>query len=57
MDMLHAIANWLCWFFGIGGSGPRYAFWSGAGSDIGGLTFAGVVIVGLKHANCHDKGC
>jgi hypothetical protein len=55
--IFHAIGNWLYWFFGIGGSGPHYGFWSGAGSDIGEITLVGAVIVAAKHANCHDKGC
>ncbi len=57
MTTLHAIGNWLYSFFGIGGSGPHYGFWSGAGSDIGEVTLIGVVIVGLRHVNCHDRGC
>jgi len=54
---LHAIGNWLYWFFGIGGSGPHYGFWSGAGSDIGEITLVGALFIALKHVNCHDKGC
>jgi hypothetical protein len=57
MTTLHAIGNWLYHFFGIGGSGPRYAFWSGAGSDLGELTLIGAVIVAVRRINCHDKGC
>jgi hypothetical protein len=57
MSVLHAIGNWLYWFFGIGGGGPHYGFWSGAGSDIGEITLVGAVIVALKHVNCHDEGC
>jgi hypothetical protein len=57
MTTLHAIGNWLYHFFGIGGSGPYYGFWSGTGSDIGEVTLIGAVIVGLRHVNCHDKGC
>ncbi|MGD0742376.1 MAG: hypothetical protein ABSA31_03690 [Acidimicrobiales bacterium] len=57
MSTLHAIGNWLYWFFGIGGSGPHYGFWSGTGSDIGELTIVGAVIVGWKHVNCHDEHC
>jgi hypothetical protein len=57
MGTLHAIGNWLYWFFGIGGGGPHYGFWSGAGSDIGELTIVGVLVVGLRHVDCHDKGC
>jgi hypothetical protein len=57
MTTLHAIGHWLYSFFGIGGSGPHYGFWPGAGSDIGEVTLIGVVIVGLRHVNCHDRGC
>jgi hypothetical protein len=57
MTTLHAIGNWLYHFFGIGGSGPYYGFWSGTGSDIGELTLIGAVIVALRRINCHDKGC
>jgi hypothetical protein len=51
------IGNWLYVFFGISGSGPHYAFWSGPGSDIGEITIVGVVIGWLRHKNCHVKGC
>jgi hypothetical protein len=57
MSILHAIGNWLYSFFGIGGTGSHYGFWSGTGSDIGELTIVGAVIVGLRHMNCHDTGC
>jgi hypothetical protein len=57
MTTLHAIGNWLYWFFGIGGSGPHYGFWSGTGSDIGEVTILGAVLVGVHHLNCHAKGC
>jgi hypothetical protein len=38
-------------------SGPYYGFWSGFGSDIGEITLLGAVIAGMKHLNCHNKGC
>ena len=49
--------DWLYHFFGIGGSGPYYGFWSGAGSDITELAILGAIIQGARHINCHSKGC
>jgi hypothetical protein len=49
---------WLLHGLGIDDTtGPWYAFWSGAGSDLGELALlAG--IFGLYHRhNCHTKGC
>jgi hypothetical protein len=57
MTTVHAILNSLYHFFGLGGTGPRYAFWSGAGSDIGEVTLIGAVLVAVRRVNCHDKGC
>ena len=34
-----------------------YDFWSGFGSDIGEATIVGGIVAGLRHANCHQKGC
>lgn len=51
------MAAWLYHFFGIAGTGPYYAFWSGLGSDIGELTiFAGMVALIRKH-QCHERWC
>lgn len=50
-------ANWLYHAFGIGGSGPYYGFWSGAGSDIGELAILTGVLTMVRHHNCHVKGC
>lgn len=57
MRTLHAIGNWLYYFFGVGGSGAHYGFWSGAGSDIGEATLVGAIIVAVRRVNCHGKGC
>jgi hypothetical protein len=37
--------------------GNGYQWWSGAGSDLGEVTLIGLVLAGLKHRNCHEKGC
>lgn len=51
------LGNWLFHYFGIQGSGPWYAFWSGAGSDIGEVAILGGVIKLTQKRNCHTKGC
>ncbi len=46
--------HWLYVHFGIGGSGPWYAFWSGFGRDLGELA----IVAGIWHlVNCNEKGC
>lgn len=50
--------NWLSHFFGIDNeAGSHYAFWSGAGSDIGELAMVGAFYALIRHHNCHTKGC
>lgn len=51
------IGNWLYHYFGIGGSGPWYAFWSGTGSDIGEITIVGGVVAMVRHINCVHTPC
>lgn len=57
MGWLHAIGNWIYYFFGFGGSGPHYGFWSGAGSDIGEVTLVGGMYAVWHHHNCGVKWC
>lgn len=57
MSFVHGVLNWLYHFFGVGGSGPYYGFWSGAGSDLGEVALLGAVLAAARHANCHNKGC
>lgn len=54
---LHAVGNWIYWFFGFSGTGSHYGAWSGALSDVGEVTLIGLVAAGLRHANCHASGC
>jgi hypothetical protein len=55
--MIHSILNWLYHFWGVGGSGPYYGFWSGTGSDIGEVAIVGGIAQLVRHHNCHAKGC
>ena len=42
-------------FFGIDTTtGPFYAFWSGAGSD---LAYLGIIWALVRKANCHERRC
>ena len=34
-----------------------YDFWSGFGSDIGEVALLGALVAGVRHLNCHNKGC
>lgn len=51
------VLNWLYHFFGVGGSGPYYGFWSGTGSDIGELAIVGGLLSLVRQHNCEVKGC
>ena len=58
MHWLSLVWHWIEIHTGtVNESGPYYGFWSGFGSDLGEVTILGAVAVGLKHVNCHDKGC
>lgn len=35
-------------------TGPAYAFWSGAGSD---LAYLGIFLALWRHVNCHEPKC
>lgn len=50
--------HWLLHALGVDNvSGHAYAWWSGAGSDIGELAIIGAVIGTWRRVNCHVKGC
>lgn len=49
--------NWLYHIFGINGTGPWYAFWSGTGSDIGEVTIIGGLLAMYKKHTCHEPRC
>lgn len=49
--------SWLYHFLGLSGSGPYYAFWSAAGSDISELAIPVALYGLLRKHNCHSKGC
>ena len=52
--MIHLILHWL----GVDNvSGPAYAWYSGAGSDIGELAIVGALLGVLRKHNCHVHGC
>lgn len=51
------MGHWLWVHAGIDGSGPWYAWWSGAGSDITELAMLGGIIQLARHRNCHVRGC
>lgn len=34
-----------------------YNFWSGFGSDLTEFAIIGSLVVGMRHLNCHVKGC
>ena len=57
MGWLHAIGNWIYWFFGFKGSGPYYGAWSGALSDVGEITIVGGLYALWRHHNCASKHC
>jgi hypothetical protein len=38
-------------------SGPVYAFWSGAGSDLGEVALLGGMITLVRKHNCHERRC
>lgn len=48
------IGNWLYHIFGLSGTGPWYAFWSGPFADV---TIPAAFLGYAKHQNCHVKGC
>jgi hypothetical protein len=49
---------WLLHLFGIDTTtGPWYAFWSGAGSDIGELAIIGGMVTLVHKHNCHQRQC
>lgn len=45
---------WLYHVLGLGGTGPYYEFWSGAGSDVAEL---GIIAALWRAINCHEPGC
>lgn len=50
--------NWLAHVLGLDNvSGPWYAFWSGAGSDLSELAIIGAAWVWVRKHNCHARGC
>ena len=50
--------HWLLHVLGVDTeAGRAYAWWSGAGSDIGELAIIGAVIGTWRRANCHVKSC
>ncbi len=55
-ETFHAVGNSLFHFFGISGTGPRYAFWSGTGSDIGEVTIIGGAYMFYRKHNCSKGG-
>ena len=48
------MTHWLYVHFGISGTGPWYAFWSGLGSDLGEFALVGAI---WRAINCHEPGC
>lgn len=57
MSTLHAVGNWIFWFFGFSGSGSHYGAWSGSLSDVAEVAIFGAVIATYRKHNCHVKGC
>lgn len=56
--LLHVVGDWAYWFFGLSGTGPMYAWWSGPGSDIAEVTVVTVPILALwRHFDCREPGC
>jgi hypothetical protein len=52
------VIHWLAYWTGLtNGSGPRYLWWSGIGSDIGELALLGGLLSIARHSNCHAKRC
>ena len=50
--------HWLSHFFGLDNpSGPFYLAWSGVLSDLSELSLPVGLVLALRHANCHVKGC
>jgi hypothetical protein len=50
--------GWLLHFLGVDTeTGHAYAWWSGAGSDIGELAIIGGLAAMLRKHQCHQKGC
>jgi hypothetical protein len=47
--------HWIQLLHPLNGNG--YQFWSGIGSDFGEASILTAIIVGLRHRNCHVKGC
>lgn len=45
-------------FLGIDNpAGPWYAWWSGAGSDLGEIVLVGGFWAGIRRLNCHEHRC
>lgn len=52
------MTRWLLHVLGVDNvSGPAYAWWSGAGSDVGELTMLAGLAAFLRHRNCHVHRC
>jgi hypothetical protein len=52
------MSSWLYHFFGLdNGSGSKYLFWSGSGSDIAELSLLGGIIALLRKHNCETHKC
>jgi hypothetical protein len=50
--------NWAYWFFGLdNGSGSKYMFWSGIGSDITEFAVVGALLSLLRKHNCEAHRC
>jgi hypothetical protein len=43
--------------FGLSGSGPYYAFWSGPGADIGELAIVSALVTMIRSRKCEIHGC
>ena len=50
--------GWLLHTLGIdSATGRWYAFWSGAGSDLGEVALLGGMITLVRKHNCHERRC
>lgn len=49
---------WLAHVLGLDdGSGRWYLWWSGMGANIGEFAIVGSLLSGVRHHNCHVRGC
>lgn len=54
---MSAIGDALYSFFGLSGTGPVYAAWSGPGADITELAIVGGIVSIYRKHQCHVRGC